>query len=151
MFKPVVSLDISKQQSNAAVNNTINITNGEVSVPNQAEPSDSELKDMYQEACREIEALRLILKINKSNPFIVNDFIVASADDLSKLIMLLTNAESVEISADDYATGCLTKNSYKKVVTIYVTKNGETQNFKYGYGNANRILNEEKISTRYVF
>ena len=112
MFKPVVSLDISKQQSNTAVNNTINITNGEVSVPNQAEPSDSELKDMYQEACREIEALRLILKINKSNPFIVNDFIVASADDLSKLIMLLTNAESVEISADDYATGCLTKNSY---------------------------------------
>ena len=149
MFKPVVSLDVSKQQSNAAVTNTINITNGEVVQP--LEPTDSEYKTMYQEACREVEALKLILKINKSNPFVVNDFIVASTDDLSQLISLLTNADSVEISADDYATGCLTKNSYKKVVTIYVTKDGETQNFKYGYGNANRILNEEKISTRYVF
>ena len=149
MFKPAVSLDISKQQSNASVNNTINITNGEVVQP--LEPTDSEYKVMYQEACREVEALKLILKIDKSNPFIVNDFIVASTDDLTALVCLLTNADSVEISADDYATGCLTKNSYKKVVTIYVTKDGETQNFKYGYGNANRILNEEKISTRYVF
>ena len=114
MFKPAVSLDISKHQSNAAVNNTINITNGEVVQP--PEPTDSEYKTMYQEACREVEALKLILKINKSNPFVVNDFIVASTDDLSQLISLLTNADSVEISADDYATGCLTKNSYKKVV-----------------------------------
>ena len=82
---------------------------------------------------------------------IVNDFIVAQEEKLGDLIQALTGADEVEIVADELGAGCITKNRYRKVQSIYVKKGDVSENFKYSHGDANRLLNDEKISIKFVF
>lgn len=161
--RPFLSVEIqkTKQPINPSVNNNINIINNRDSTTVEPSPSaevqevheeKQEITDeKYLELLRENEALKLILQINKSNPLIINGFIVADDETLARLIGLLTDADQVEIDADDYVAGCVTKNTYRKVNSILVTKNNQLINFKYGFGEANKLLADEKITTKFVY
>ena len=166
--KNAFNMDVSKQNSNSA-SSASTITNNINVISRAAEDSDTievqqndsaneilqqqELinDQQYDALLRENRALRLILDINKSNPLIVNDFIVAQEEKLGDLIQALTGADEVEIVADELGAGCITKNRYRKVQSIYVKKGDVSENFKYSHGDANRLLNDEKISIKFVF
>ena len=168
--KNALNLDASKQNQNTAstastITNNINVIsrttdetdvievqqNDSVNEIQQQQLSDVNLQHQYDALVRENRALRLILDINKSNPLIVNDFIVAQEEKLGDLIQALTGADEVAIVADELGAGCISKNRYRKVQSIYVKKGDVSENFKYSHGDANRLLNDEKISIKFVF
>ena len=166
--KNAFNMDVSKQNSNSAssastITNNINVISraaeGSDTIEVQQNDSVNEIlqqqelinDQQYDALLRENRALRLILDINKSNPLIINDFIVAQQDKLGELIQALTGADEVEVVADELVVGCIAKNKYRKVLSIYVKKGDVSENFKYSYGDANRMLNDEKISIKFVF
>ena len=100
---------------------------------------------------RENAVLKLIIDIQHNNPIIVNKYIVADDETLMKMVALLCNATEVNIDADDIGRGCLTKNIYRKVHSIYVTVDGQTKNLKYDFSDVMKTLKDLHISVKYVF
>ena len=100
---------------------------------------------------RENAVLKLIIDIQHNNPLIVNKYIVADDETLMKMVALLCNATEVNIDADDLGRGCLTKNIYRKVHSIYVTVDGQTKNLKYDFSDVMKTLKDLHISVKYVF
>ena len=100
---------------------------------------------------RENAVLKLIIDIQHSNPIVLNKFIIADDATLVKLVALLCNASEVHIDADDVGTGCITKNTYRKVHSIFVVVDGKTKNLKYDFADVMYQLKELHISTKYVF
>ena len=101
---------------------------------------------------REINVLKLIINIQHSNPMIVNKYIVADDDALGKMVGLLCNAKEVHLDTDDLGSGCLTRNVYRKVNSIYViNENNETLNLKYDFPAVMKTLKDLKISVKFVF
>lgn len=110
--------------------------------------------DYIDELERENQALRLILEINKSNPLIINSYIIPSEKNLHDLIKILTKADEVVINVDDINCSCCgpsSSDNCRRVSTIFVTIKGESKNFKYNYGTANKLLVDEHISTKFVY
>ena len=99
-----------------------------------------------------IDAYSLLLKIIENNPLIINKFIIAKGTELAQLIQLLTDADRVDINkSEDIDCHCFNKNvSYSAVEKIYIVKDNQTLNFKYSYPNANKILDEHRISVKIV-
>ena len=99
-----------------------------------------------------IEALSTLLNIVENNPLVVNKLIVASVEDLSNLIKLLTGSDSVQINtSNDIECSCINKDfNFVAVDKIYVQKGNETQNFKYSYPEANKILDDHHVSVKLV-
>ena len=100
---------------------------------------------------RENEVLKLIIQMMNNNPMIWNGFIIADDETLITFIKLLTKAEDVQIDADDVMKGCISKNQYRKVHSIYVTVDGETKNLKYDFPKVTKELLDLHISTKFVF
>ena len=100
---------------------------------------------------RQIEVLKLIINILQSNPIIVNHYIIADDEALERMIKLLSNASDVQIDAEDIGVGCITKKTYRKVHSMYVTKDGKTLNLKYDFPDVMKTLKDLRISTKYVW
>ena len=100
---------------------------------------------------RQIEVLKIIIEIQQSNPLVVNKYIIADDELLERMIMLLANAEAVQIDAEDVGTGCMTRHVYRKIESIYVTVAGETKNLKYDFPSVMKTLKDLHISTKFVF
>lgn len=100
---------------------------------------------------RENQVLRLVIDIMHSNPLIVNKYIIADDELLVEMIRLLCNADDVQLDADDLGTGCMSKKTYRKVNSIYVTAGGKTLNLKYDYPSVMKNLKDLHISVKYVF
>ena len=117
----------------------------ERSVEDVISPIESEIQDKDNI----IQALSLIIDIMRSNPLIINKYIVASSYNLQELILLLTGAETVDIQFDDPEISCFcSPEPYLHIRSIYVTKNGSQQIFKHSFPTALRILDENRISTK---
>ena len=98
-----------------------------------------------------INAYSLLLTIAENNPIVVNKFIVAKASELAQLIKLLTEADDVQINLNlDVDCSCIGSAHYSSVDKIYIIKGSETLNFKYSYPNANKILDDHRVSVKYV-
>ena len=82
---------------------------------------------------------------------VVNKYIIADDELLERMIMLLANAEAVQIDAEDVGTGCITRHVYRKIESIYVTVGGETKNLKYDFPSVMKTLKDLHISTKFVF
>ena len=100
---------------------------------------------------RENAVLKLIIDIQQSNPLIVNKYIIADDEQLMKMVALLCNATQVHIDADDIGSGCLSKNTYRKVHAIYVDVDGQTKNLKYDFSDVMKQLKDLHISVKFVF
>jgi hypothetical protein len=100
---------------------------------------------------RENKVLRIIIDILHSNPLIVNKYIIADDQLLVEIIRLLCNADDVQLDADDLGEGCITRNRYRKVNSIYVVIDGKTQNLKYDFPAVMKTLKDLHISTKYVW
>ena len=132
-----VSVTPQLQQANIAA-----FTN--VSVPSSDNPEVAKL-------LRENAVLKLIIDILHNNPMIVNRYIIADDEKLMRMVALLCNATQVHIDADDVGCGCVSKNTYRKVHSIYVVVDGQTKNLKYDFSDVMYTLKEFHISTKYVW
>lgn len=110
-----------------------------------------QLKQVNEAQRRELEVLKIIIEIQQSNPLVVNKYIIADDELLERMIMLLANAEAVQIDAEDLGTGCMTRHVYRKIESIYVTVAGETKNLKYDFPSVMKTLKDLHISTKFVF
>ena len=114
-------------------------------------PNDERLEALIKSKDNIINAYSLLLTIAENNPVIVNKFIVAKASELAQLIKLLTEADDVQINLNlDVDCSCVGSVNYSSVDKIYIAKNGETLNFKYSYPNANKILDDHRVSVKFV-
>src|SRR5215469_7557020 len=95
-----------------------------------------------------IQALNLIIHIIKSNPLMINNFVISYASDLEVLMKLLTGGDEVQIVPNDFEAGCCSSGSCVMIDKIFVAKNGETQNLKYNYPEVIRTLDEYRITYR---
>ena len=130
-------VSVTPQQANIAA-----FTN--VSVPSSDNPEVDKL-------LRENAVLKLIIDIQHNNPMIVNKYIIADDEKLMRMVALLCNATQVHIDADDVGCGCVSKNTYRKVHSIYVVVDGQTKNLKYDFSDVMYTLREFHISTKYVW
>ena len=115
----------------------------------KAEPAAAE--ETVESLKRQIEVLKIIIEIQQSNPLVVNKYIIADDELLERMIMLLANAEAVQIDAEDVGTGCMTRHVYRNIESIYVTVAGETKNLKYDFPSVMKTLKDLHISTKFVF
>ena len=109
------------------------------------------LHDKINNLKRENQTLKYIIQILQNNPFIVNNLIVADDKILTLLIKTLTGADDIQIDAEDIGEGCITKNKYRKVHSIYVIKDNDTKNLKYDYPQITKQFLDLKISLKLVF
>ena len=116
-----------------------------------AKESVDELQALIKSKDNIINACSLIIEILENNPLIVNKYVIADIDSLTLLISYLTEADRVDIQESlDIECSCSGAPKYIPVDKIYITKNGDTQNFKYSYPNATKILDDHHISVKFV-
>ncbi len=112
-----------------------------------------QIKAQQPENTKLIEALSMIIDILYNNPLLINKFIIPSSSCLNKLVELLTDADSVEITINDATCDCsciTSKVSIAAVDSIYVSKDGAVNDFRYYYTTAKQILEANHISTKYM-
>lgn len=97
------------------------------------------------------QALSIILNLVENNPLIVNRYIIATKDMLCHLIRLLSEADAVDIQTSIGELGCCGSSyKYSVIDKIFVTKQGQTQILKYAYADVIKVLDEHRISTKFV-
>ena len=98
------------------------------------------------------EALKIIISMFKDNPIFVNALLLTDDEKLAQLVKLLTNADEVNIDAENIGEmGCCTPRMYRKVNAIYVITNGNTKNLKYDYPDIMKQLKDLGINTKIVW
>lgn len=116
-----------------------------------SQTSLSDLQSLINSKDNIINAYSLMLDILENNPLLINKYVVADIDSLTLLISYLTEADKVDIQESlDVDCSCTGSHKYVAIDKIYITKNNETQNFKYQYPNANKILDDHHISVKFV-
>ena len=116
-----------------------------------AESRIAELQNMINDKGQVIEALSLIIELLESNPLIINRYVIAKADTLERLVLLLTGADNVEILVTDVECGCNTSRAVNPIERIYVTKNDKILQLKYDFPESMRILETHRISTKLTY
>ena len=138
----------------AAQINAIKSETSEIIYPPPAEEKTNSEKDfnaVIKSKDNTIRAYSLLLEIVENNPLIINKQVIAEIDALSHLILFLTEADTVDIQvSSDIECSCVGSAKFVAVEKIFITKNNETLNFKYNYADANKVLSEHHISTKFV-
>ena len=118
-------------------------------LPSQAERDIDLTADIAQKE-KQIEILELLLQIYENNPLIVNSLVVCKANDLMQLIKLITDAEKVEIMLDADKTCQCSQSKFSYIESIFVTKDGKSVDFKYGFNDKYTLLVKHAISLKVV-
>ncbi len=122
---------------------------GPEEVPQQAERDIDLTADIAQKE-KQIEILELLLQIYEHNPLIVNSLVVCKAQDLMQLIKLITDAEKVELMLDADKTCQCSQSKFSYIESIFVTKDGKSVDFKYGFNDKYTLLVKHAISLKVV-
>ena len=111
-----------------------------------------QLNETIKEKENIAKALTIMLNLVENNPLIINKLIIAPADVLTELIKLLTSSDEVKFNyLFDADVGCTCGvNKYVAIDKIYVIKNGETKIMKYDYPDAIQLLDQHRISYKFV-
>lgn len=139
--------------ASSVVNNNISIQkSGEVlyepSPLPEEEPKIELTNDDYKS---QIEFLKAVIRLYVTQKiYFSGKYIVCDSDELKEMIHLITGGE-VEIEAEPIEVSCLsTKISYSKIITIWVSKDGQRTVFKYQYPEYLTLFDECKVSLKYV-
>jgi hypothetical protein len=114
--------------------------------------SVEEYQNILYQKDNEMKALNLIVDIIKSNPLIINKFIISHYETLLELIKLLTNAEDVEFTEKEIDVGCICSCDDKlfNIEKVFVKINNQIHNLKYSFPNVIQLLEQHKISYKIV-
>ena len=102
----------------------------------------TDLTNEIDELDKKNKFLEMLVAMYESNPLKINSYVVCESKLLMNMIKLLTDCEKVDLVLDDNITcgGCTAKSSKIIYVSkILVSKDGQTEEFKYKY---NRIYTE---------
>ena len=111
----------------------------------------NELQSIIKNKDNLIEALSLILDIYECNPLIINKLIITKEDELTRLLFLLTEADSIElIKSDPDIRCCKVLDKYTYINKILIHKGDSVFNFKYSYPNCVQLLDNRHISYKIV-
>ncbi len=119
--------------------------------------TEEDIKNDYEQLLKVVktkesitQALSIMLNLVENNPLIINKYIISPKDILTNLILLLTEADKVDIllSIDDVGCNCSPSNKYAVIDKIYITKDGSTSILKYGFAETLQILENHRISTK---
>ena len=125
----MISLSKLSNSSTVNVNNNVNVNTTDIKAAyTEPTPENPYIETQIKELNNKIEVLKLIIDMQRNNPLIVNKLIVADDIKLMKFIQLLTEADDVQLDADDIGEGCISKNTYRKVHAIYIIKGNKTSN-----------------------
>jgi hypothetical protein len=105
----------------------------------------------YKKLESKVHVLEHIIKILQDNPTKYNGYVIADDELLCCLIQDLTDAEQVQLDADDIDCTCINTKNFRKVHAVYIIKDGETKNLKYDYLDITKYLLDLKISTKMVY
>ena len=97
---------------------------------------------------KQIEILELLLEIYENNPLIINRVVICKSSQLMHLIKLITDAEKVELLMDDDKNCTCGKTTYRAIGSIFVTKDGKSVDFKYGFNDKYTLLMKHAISLK---
>ena len=117
-----------------------------------AEQSLTDMKSLLNDKDNLIEALSLLLDIYENNPLIINKIIVATEDELTRLLFLLTGADEIQLIKSDPEIKCCYKitDKIQYISKIMVKKNNNTYNLKYSFPNVVQLLENRKICWKMV-
>ena len=148
----MISLSKLSNSSTVNVNNNVNVNTSDIKATyTEPTPENPYIETQIKELNNKIEVLKLIIDMQRNNPLIVNKLIVADDIKLMKFIQLLTEADDVQLDADDIGEGCISKNTYRKVHAIYIIKGNKTSNLKYDYPQITKELTDLGISVKFVW
>ncbi len=105
----------------------------------------------YKKLENEVKFLKIIIDMMNNNPLMYNGCLLVDDEKLIELLLLQTQADEIQLDADDIMDGCFTGRTYRKVHAIYIVKDGETKQLKYDYPEICQELNELKIMWKYVW
>jgi hypothetical protein len=113
---------------------------------------DKQNEARVEEKNRQLEALNLVIEIIKSNPILVDKFVIASEAQLFELIKLLTNTDLIEFKEKEIDVGCSCSfnSSLMYIEKIYVQIRDEVHYLKQKFPCIIRLLDEHKISYKIV-
>ena len=112
--------------------------------------TEIELRNMLIAKDKRISALEIILNIIKNNPLIYKGCVITNIDDLRSLILLLADADDVEISIKDVDISCCGQFDMAIIDKIFIQKGDDIFNMKYSCPDVIRTLDEHKISYKIV-
>ena len=119
--------------------------------------TEDDIKNDYEQLLKVVktkesitQALSIMLNIIENNPLIINKYIISPKDILTNLIMLLTEADKVDIllTIEDVGCSCSANSKFAAIDKIYITKDGSTSILKYGFAETLQILENHRISTK---
>ena len=84
-----------------------------------AEQTTEDIKSLISEKDNIIKALSIIVDMYRSNPLMINKYVIPEIETLRELIKLLTNASEVNIELSDIECSCLSY-KYQTVKRIYL-------------------------------
>ena len=84
-----------------------------------AEQTTEDIKSLISEKDNIIKALSIIVDMYRSNPLMINKYVIPEIETLKELIKLLTNASEVNIELSDIECSCLSY-KYQTVKRIYL-------------------------------
>ena len=148
---PITNINVSSMSQPSTTTNSATDSDRRSSSDRRSTENSRGVDVEKEQLLREIQVYKLIIDIMHSNPLVVNKYIIADDELLTEIIRLLCNASDVQLDADDLGSGCLSKNNYRKVNSIYVVVNGETLNLKYDFPAVMKTLKDLHISVKYVF
>ena len=104
--------------------------------PSVMERGIADLTNEIDELDKKNKFLEMLVAMYESNPLKINSYVVCESKLLMNMIKLLTDCEKVDLVLDDNITcgGCIAKSSKIIYVSkILVSKDGQTEEFKYKY------------------
>ena len=150
--QPTINNNISINTSNElrTSNPNLKLESGEVRYTSQADVQLSEPSNVEKEN----EFLRKVLSIYMSQKFYYSGkFLVLASNELLELIQSLLPDKSIVITSNDIEdVGCCSFKDVpiKKVDSIWVGEGDVQQNFKYAYSNLVALLEDYRISIKFV-
>ncbi len=118
--------------------------------PINSPPTDRSLDPDTDDLGTKNKFLEILLNIYETNPLRMNNYLVCHSNTLMELIKILTKADKVElvINEDSGCTGCVSNSKYMKIDKILVSKNGVSNELKYGYNHVWTELIRHSISLK---
>ena len=112
---------------------------------------DIDLTEGIDNQAQEIQFLETLLIEYQSKPLIIKGSLICKAKNLMNLVKIACQADKVELilNQDISCTSC-TDTKYTYVSSILVTKDGKTQEFKYGFNDIYSKFLKFGISTKIV-
>ena len=105
-----------------------------------------ELQSIIKNKDNLIEALSLILDVYENNPLIINKYIISKEDELTRLLFLLTGADSIEIIKDEPDIGCCKfVDKFNHINKILIHKDDSTYHLTYSFPNVANLLEQVKL------